>query len=306
MDIPITRRDALKNCSAMAATSAIAGLVRWAATHQQRPPKRGVLRIAHLTDIHVHPDGPSGRGLAACLRDVHALDRPDMILHGGDAIRDAFTAERAETQAQWQLWQKVLRRECRLPIEHCLGNHDIWGGAGGDGKQWALDIFGLSERYRSFDRAGWHFIVLDSIQPLGDRYEARLDNEQFAWLEADLKAVARTTPVLVLSHVPILCGCAFFDGDNEETGNWIVSGSWMHLDARRLKDLFYKHPNVRLCLSGHIHLRDRVDYNRVTYLCNGAVSGNWWRGAYQECEPGYGLIDLYDDGSFDHQYIAYG
>jgi 3',5'-cyclic AMP phosphodiesterase CpdA len=245
--------------------------------------------------------------LAACLRDVHALDGPDLILHGGDAIYDACEADRAETQAQWQLWQKILRDECRLPLEHCLGNHDLWGGAGGDeAKQWALDEFGLAQRYRSFDRAGWHFIVLDSIQPRGDGYEARLDDEQFAWLKADLKAVARTTPVLVLSHVPILCSCAFFDGNNEATGNWVVPKSLMHVDARSLKDLFHKHPNVKLCLSGHTHLRDRVDYNGVTYLCNGAVSGNWWRGAYQGCQPGYGLIDLNDDGSFDHEYIVYG
>jgi len=48
-------------------------------------------------------------------------------------------------------------------------------------------------------------------------------------------------------------------------------------------------------------LRDRIEYNGVTYLCNGAVSGNWWRGAYQECEPGYALLDLYDDGTFEHR-----
>jgi 3',5'-cyclic AMP phosphodiesterase CpdA len=245
--------------------------------------------------------------LAACLRDVHALDRPDLILQGGDAVFDAFPADRADAPAQRQLWQKVLRDECRLPMEHCLGNHDLRGGAGDDGaKQWALDMFGLAERFRSFDRAGWHFIVLDSMALQGGHYEARLDEEQFAWLQADLKAVRRTTPVLVLSHIPILCSCAFFDGGNEGSGQWVLPREWMHLDARRIKDLFHKHQNVKLCLSGHIHLCDRVDYNGVTYLCNGAVSGNLWHGPNQECEPGYGLIDLYADGTFDHRYLAYG
>jgi 3',5'-cyclic AMP phosphodiesterase CpdA len=265
-----------------------------------------VLRIAHLTDIHLHPKGPSRSGLAACLRDVHALDRPDLILQGGDAVFDVFAADRAEAQAQWKHWQKVMRDECRLPVEHCLGNHDLWGGADRDGaKRWALDMHGLSDRYRSFDRAGWRFVVLDSMTVRGDDYEARLDEEQFAWLEADLKAVPRATPVLVVSHIPILCSCAFFDGENEQSGQWVLPRQWMHLDARRIKDLFRKHPNVKLCLSGHIHLRDRVDYNGVTYLCNGAVAGNMWHGANQECEPGYGLIDLHEDGTFDHAYIAY-
>jgi Icc protein len=112
--------------------------------------------------------------------------------------------------------------------------------------------------------------------------------------------------VLVLSHIPILCACALLDGDNEKSGDWVVPGAWMHTDARRIKDLFYRHPNVKLAISGHIHLRDRLDYNGVTYLCNGAVCGAWWKGNYQETEPGYSLIDLYDDGTFDQQYVAYG
>jgi len=52
----------------------------------------------------------------------------------------------------------------------------------------------------------------------------------------------------------------------------------MHVDAAKIKDLFAKHKNVKLCLSGHLHLVDRVDYNGVTYLCDGAVCGGWWKG----------------------------
>jgi 3',5'-cyclic AMP phosphodiesterase CpdA len=80
----------------------------------------------------------------------------------------------------------------------------------------------------------------------------------------------------------------------------------MHIDARRIKDLFREHPNVKLALSGHIHLKDRVDYNSVTYLCNGAVSGSWWGGPYQECPPGYALVDLFSDGSFEYEYRTFG
>ncbi len=80
----------------------------------------------------------------------------------------------------------------------------------------------------------------------------------------------------------------------------------MHKDCLELKDLFAQHPNVKLCLSGHLHLLDRVDYNGVTYLCNGAVSGNWWKGRHKDCDEGYAVIDLYDDGSFEHQYVKYG
>jgi len=304
----MTRRTALKSLGAIAAIGPFGALPFLERPRKPTMPRADgtVLRIAHLTDVHVCPGNPSGPGLATCLRHVHALPEvPDLILNGGDAIGDAFKASAADTRGQWDLWNRVLRDECRLPIEHCLGNHDIWGGDPARGKQWALDSLGLSRRYRSFDRAGWHFVVLDSVSLQGDDYIARLDEEQFEWLQQDLRSTDRQTPVLVLSHIPILSACALFDGDNEKTGQWLLPTAWMHVDARRLKDLFGKHPNVKLCLSGHIHLRDRVDYAGVTYICDGAVSGKWWQGAYQECEPGYGLIDLQADGTFRYQYTTY-
>jgi 3',5'-cyclic AMP phosphodiesterase CpdA len=272
------------------------------------------LRIAHLTDVHVHPDNQSSHGLIDCLRHVQQLpDVPELILNGGDAIGDAFHASAGDVHRQWDLWDRVIADECRLPIEHCLGNHDVWGGnrqsgdeSLSDGKRLALDALGLTRPYRSFERAGWHFVVLDSIAAHGDGYQGRLDEEQFEWLKEDLGRVARKTPVLVLSHIPILTVCALFDGANEKSGQWVLPAAWAHIDARRLKDLFREHPNVKLCLSGHIHLRDRVEYDGVTYICDGAVCGNWWKGAYQGFEPGYGLIDLHADGRFEHQFVTYG
>jgi Icc protein len=79
----------------------------------------------------------------------------------------------------------------------------------------------------------------------------------------------------------------------------------MHTDIGKIVDLFYLHPNVKLCLSGHIHLRDKVIYNNVTYLCNGAVSGAWWEGIKRQTAAGYGLIDFYADGTFSEQYMNY-
>jgi Icc protein len=313
MSLAMDRRNALKTFGAIASGGALSALAGWgsARLNEKPGPRRRALRIAHITDVHVAPEGPSEAGLAACLRHVHShAKRPDLILNGGDSISDGAGADEARMRDQWGVWQTVLRNECRLPIEHCLGNHDLWGdkSSAADwlfGKRWAMDEYGLAERYRSFDRSGWHFIVLDSIVPQGNSYNARLDDGQFEWLKADLRAVAKTTPVLVLSHIPIICACAMFDGDNEKTGNWVIPGSWMHTDARKIRDLFVEHPNVKLCLSGHIHLQDRVEYNGVTYLCNGAVAGNWWHGAFQGCPPGYALLDLYDDGTFEHEYVVY-
>jgi 3',5'-cyclic AMP phosphodiesterase CpdA len=174
------------------------------------------------------------------------------------------------------------------------------------GKVWACEVLGLERPYYSFDQAGWRFVVLDSTFRDGNGYKGRLDDEQFEWLGDLLAKTDAKTPVVVVSHIPILAACAYFDGENEKSGNWVVPGSWMHIDARRIKDLFKKHPNVKLCLSGHMHLIDLVAYNGVTYFCNGAVSGAWWGGDYHECTYGYAMVDLFNDGTFENRYVPYG
>jgi len=300
--------------AASVAPSAVGPSAASAATVQRSDR---TIRLAHLTDVHVQPELAAEKGFAACLRHVQALpDPPEMILFGGDCVMDVFaqTADRARTVAD--SWRRVLAAECSLPTAAAIGNHDVWGwnkpksGTSGNeptwGKAWAEDLLALDRRYYSREVGGWHIVVLDSTFSRGDDYVARLDEEQFEWLAADLATTPISTPVAVLSHIPILSAASFLDGQNERSGDWQVPGAWMHIDLRRIKDLFLRHPQVKLCLSGHLHLIDEVRYNGVSYVCNGAVSGAWWKGDHQECQPGYGLVDLYADGSFSCQYQAFG
>lgn len=276
-------------------------------------PKQRVLRIAHLTDVHMQSMVGAAKGFEKCLHHVQNLpDKPDLIINGGDAIMEAHGRGKDSVSRQWQLYQSVLSSENALPIKSCLGNHDIWCKKETKvcfeaGRQWAMDEFQLAKRYYSFDQNGWHIIVLDSVQPKPDEswYTAHLDEEQFQWLESDLKATPIETPILVVSHVPILAACVFFDGDRFTNENWNVPARWMHSDTVRITNLFHKHPNVKAALSGHIHLVDRVDYNGISYFCNGAVSGAWWFGKYKQTAPGYGLVDLFSDGSVENTYVQY-
>lgn len=280
------------------------------------PTRKRVLRLAHLSDIHVQPERGAGEGLAAALRHVHALqDKPDLILTGGDLVMDSFEASRERTQTQWDLFTNVLGQECKIPVEHCLGNHDVlgWnkknsktrGDEQGWGKVWACDLLGLPAPYRSFERAGWRFIVLDSVFPHEDGYIGRLDDAQWEWLRGTLEQTAATTPVLIVSHIPILTATTFMD-NSRKGGDFTVSRSLMHEDMLTFRDLFLKHRNVRVCLSGHMHLYDRLDYNGTTFICDGAVSGSWWKGTHQQTPAGYGVFNLYDDGTFENEYVEYG
>ena len=274
--------------------------------------RQRVLRIAHITDIHVQPELEAARGMERCLERAQG-ESPDVIFLGGDMVMDTLECDFDRAVVQWSLFSDVMRANIATPVESCLGNHDVWGWCHRSkyesdpnfGKRYAMHRLGLTTPYRSFDQAGWHFVILDSTHPADGGYTARLDDEQFEWLTGDLANVPADQPVLVLSHIPILGVCPFLDGDNERSGDWRVPGAWMHIDARRIKNLFRHHANVKACLSGHIHLVDQVNYLGVDYYCNGAACGGWWKGPYQEFDTGYAVVDLYADGTVDNRYIEY-
>ena len=305
----MNRRDVVRQMGAGLAALSVNEL----ATAQATLPRKQVLRIAHVTDVHMQPLVGAAKGFEKCLHHIQGLaQKPDLVINGGDAIMEAHGRGQDSVRRQWKLYQSVLKSENALPVLSCLGNHDIWcpqetQAAFADGRQWAMDELQLSRRYYSLTQQGWHLIVLDSVQPNanGSWYTAHLDDEQYAWLEADLKATPPEVPVLVISHVPILAACVFFDGQRYAGDSWTVPARWMHSDTVRITNLFNQHPNVKAALSGHIHLVDRVDYNHVSYFCNGAVSGAWWFGKYHHTAAGYGLVDLFDDGSVLNQYVHY-
>ncbi|HLG40721.1 MAG TPA: hypothetical protein VI461_13675, partial [Chitinophagaceae bacterium] len=109
-----------------------------------------------------------------------------------------------------------------------------------------------------------------------------------------------------VSHIPILSICAgLFFNKTETNGDLKIQRNLMHTDFITLKKLFMQSPNIKVCLSGHIHLQDELDYLGIKYYCNGAVSGNWWNGSFQEFAPAYAVIELNNDGSSSRKMIEY-
>jgi Icc protein len=320
----LNRREYLTRAGGVAAAAALGANVRGVVVTQPSTARKRLLRIAQITDIHVLPKLDAGKGFTACLRHIQDQpDPPEIILNSGDCIMDSTRAPAKSTDAQWDVWKSVLKSECSLPMYPVLGNHDVWGwdtkksGTKGDEPGWgkgkAMDALGLAKPYYSFTRGGWHFIGLDTVHPLEDAwpdvFTARLDEEQFAWLQADLAALDPKMPVMIFSHIPIFSMAPIFNQftDLGPRAHITIDRSDMLTDYHRLKELFKSHKNVKAAVAGHIHLLDRVDYLGVTYMCGGAVCGAWWRGSrFNECEPGYSLLDLYDDGSVERQYVPYG
>ena len=311
----MNRRNFIRNTTLL--TAAISGIENpITASAKNELYKKSSIKVAFISDIHVKPDEVSQAGMRKALRHINNLkQKPAFIINGGDSIMDALAADKIATQAQWDVWASILNSENKLPVYHCIGNHDIWGWQVKDEsiksdplyeKNWVISQHSMSGRYYSFTKGRWHFIVLDSTQENNGGYIARLDEEQYQWLENELASVPKDTFICIVSHIPIISFCAaMFFNDMLPNGDWKLSRVLLHTDARRIKSLFTKYPNIKTCLSGHIHLQDEVNYLGIRYFCNGAISGNWWKGAFQEFEPAYAVFDFQNDGNVSREMIEY-
>ena len=278
--------------------------------------KAGKIRFAFLTDIHMKPDITAETGMAKAFHHAQSLKPSvDFIVNGGDSIWDSLEADKQKTQTQWDLFHSILKKENSLPVYHCIGNHDVWGWFIKNdkpeadklyGKQWVVETLKMPRRYYSFIKNKWHFIVLDSTQlnPAGG-YIAYIDPEQLSWLQQELEQ-SKDKFVCIVSHIPILSICAgLFFNKTETNGDLKIQRNLMHTDFFSLKNIFTAHPNIKVCLSGHIHLQDELEYLGIKYYCNGAVSGNWWKGSFQEFAPAYAVVELFDDGTSARNMVSY-
>lgn len=301
-----------------------------------RGGKRRLARVAHVTDSHTQPERFAFEGTCAMWEHLNALaDKPDVVLHGGDIIFSSFEKTRQRSQEQWDLYLQSVRAHNRLPLHHCLGNHDIWGwnkkesqttgNEQGWGKAWAIDLLGMPGPYYAFNAKGVKFIVLDTVQPRGETfYEGGLGDAQLEWLAGELGDA--TTPVVILTHIPTIhASTMLVDARTNADNNWVTGGGSLLMDRAKVVNLIASRKNIAAVLSGHIHMVERIDYAGTSWINSGAVSGSWWQSQGQSREffasrrndptmlqrpdratPGYGLLDVYSDGSIGWEYVEWG
>lgn len=305
------RRKFLRISSLLALASGVLPNVAFAGEQES---KSSALNIVFLSDVHVNDTDISQEGMRKAFRRANAL-KPDFIINGGDSIMDAMAADRQKTTEQWTIWNKIFNEENRLPVYHVIGNHDAWGWQVKDesiktdplyNKGWVIKELKMPDRFYFFEKKNWKFIVLDTAHENNGGYIAKIDDEQYAWLEKELQNTSPDQHVCIASHIPIIsfCSALFFD-ENQPNGDWRISRALLMTDARKLIQLFSKYKNIRCCLSGHIHLQDMVEYKGVQYFCNGAVSGNWWNGDFKGFAPAFAKFRFNKDGSVKREMILY-
>lgn len=305
------RRAALMNrrefLTAATAAAISLGFPRRASWAQANGP-RDAVRIVFFTDIHarVEWETPIAMELAA---DLINREKADVLICGGDCITDGFEASRESVAHRWRAYREHLADRLETRPITALGNHDLVGAMPKDGSAPEADpraVFraelGVSETVRSIDAGGCRVIVLDTVDVTRDelKYRGYVDAAQLVWLREELARVPETTPIVLVTHMPLLT--TFFQategGENPAPRNRIV------VNNRDVLDLLAGR-RVPLVLQGHLHVDEILRWNRTSFITGGAVCGKWWRGAWMGTEPGFGVVTLRRD-RVDWQYVELG
>jgi 3',5'-cyclic-AMP phosphodiesterase len=228
-------------------------------------------------------------------------------------VMDACECDVERAKSLYDLLVKTFDDHAGMPVRHCIGNHDIFGWSKQHkapldhpqyGKKMFCERLNLPRTYYAFDFMGWRFFVLDDIQPFtDDSYQGCIDGEQMAWFLKELENKPSDMPAVVICHIPIFSSTVFVDSPEGESYN--IPVSLMCRDSRILADLFAKN-NIKLALSGHSHEVDAVDFRGVKFICDGSVCGAWWTGPQNGFKEGFGVFDVFTDGSFSSNYCSYG
>lgn len=263
------------------------------------------LDFIFLTDTHIQPELNAAEGCGMCFAKVRSF-QADFAVQGGDHVFDVLGSGRKRARLLYDLYADTEQR-LGLKMRHTVGNHDVFGiyrNSGVEptdaqyGKKMYEDHFGAT--YYSFDHKGYHFIVLDSIQPTLDRsWEARIDARQIEWLKKDLASVAPQTPILVVVHVPLVTGAASYLAPRPGKENQLYV-----MNAFEVLPLFAGH-NVLAMLQGHIHINEVVNFRGIPYVTSGAVCGNWWHGTRLGTPEGFTVVSL-RNGKITWRYETYG
>ena len=269
------------------------------------PPRP--LKVVFFTDIHTRTEWDTPKALAQAAAAINA-QQADVVLCGGDMITDGYDSSPAMAAPRWQVY-RAMHEAIRPEPVSVVGNHDLVGVDPADGSPPVADPraevrtwMNMPQTYRSFDQGGFHFILLDSIELTSDelKYRGFIGPEQMDWLRADLAQVAADTPIVLVTHIPLLTGFYQMTGGIAEP----VPANRGVVNNREVLAAFENH-RLLAVLQGHLHVNELLRWRETTFITGGAVCGKWWRGAWHDTPEGFGVLLLYPD-RVEWEYHTYG
>jgi len=193
------------------------------------------LTFVQISDTHIGFRKEANPDIVGSLRhamaDINALPQtPAFVVHTGDVSHLSKPEEFGQA--------RELLQELRVDRVHAIpGEHDtIDDGVTGYLKYFDHDRNGKA--FYSFDHSGVHFLALNNVLNFKAGTMASLGNEQIEWARNDLARVSRSTPIVVVGHIPL----------------WTIwePWGWGTEDAAQMMALLRPFGSVTV-LNGHIH-----------------------------------------------------
>jgi 3',5'-cyclic AMP phosphodiesterase CpdA len=263
-----------------------------------------------MTDIHLKPEMGAPEGFQLAIDSVNAI-QPDFVITGGDLVDDALYATHGRADTLYRLYTE-MSAGFDMPVYNAIGNHEYYGfnsspPADPGHPEYGESMFEnrIGKRYYSFNHKGWHFMILDGIEK-GDgnwgAYIGKVDEEQLQWIRTDLESISPETPIVVVTHIPLVSIMP------QITNGPLYAENHSSLVTNQQEVLApFRMMNLKLVLQGHLHaLEDNNLMGRTHFLTGGAVCGRWWRTPDDsEFQEGFVKIDIQGE-DFTWEYVDYG
>ena len=250
------------------------------------------MKIIHITDVHLVPQGQTMHGINPHRRLQLAIDSindehadADMVVFTGDLTDDG-------DPATYALFHSEAKR-LTMPYHVILGNHDNRDNFVNCFPDYPIDDNGFVQ-YTVNNNAGT-FIMCDS---LSDGDHGAYCEQRCAWLSQQLQQA--TGDVYIFMHHPLM-DCGFDPIDNIKQRN-----------AEDIYDILKPHKHkIRYMFFGHTHLCTSGTWRDISYsvmrslvvqvqLVIGERRTNYPSNNLES--PAYGVVLLNDDGVTYHTY----
>ncbi len=208
---------------------------------------KGDLSFVQISDSHIgftKPANPDVTGtLNHAIAKINALPTPPaFVLHTGDLTQLSKPSE-FDTLAE-ALKSLKTDRVHYVPGEHDVlnDNGETFHGRFGKGTQ--------GDGWYSFDQNGVHFMAMVNVLNLKAGGLGSLGPEQLKWIEADVKGLKSSTPIIVFAHIPL----------------WAVypQWGWGTDDSEQALSSLKRFASVTV-LNGHIHQTMQKVEGNVTF-----------------------------------------